>query len=249
MLDARVKLVGIVHISNATGTINPISEIIRLAHAVGAKVLVDGAQALTHERVDVQALDVDFYTLSAHKMYGPTGIGGLYAKRELLEAMPPYQTGGSMIRTVAFDKVTYADIPEKFEPGTPNIAGVVGWGAAVDFLAGVDLPVVATEELRLAELLRDGLAGLPGIKFTGEAKHRAGIVSFVSDWAHAHDIGTLLDLDGVAVRTGHHCCMPLMKRFGVAATTRASFAMYNTEADVEQMLGAMKSIYEKFNRS
>ncbi len=245
LLDERVKMVGIVHISNAIGTINPIEEIIERAHQVGAKVLVDGAQALAHKAVDVQALDVDFYTIAAHKVYGPTGLGALYGKRQLLEAMPPYQGGGGGIRSVTFEKTTYAALPDKFEPGTPNIADAIGFAAALDYLAP-KLADAADHERRLMQLAEVQLRDIAPVRIVGNAHEKSGIISFVMDSAHPHDIGTILDLDGVAIRAGHHCCQPLMVRMGVPATARASFALYNTEADVEALVRAVRRVNEVF---
>lgn len=248
MLDERVKLVAMTHISNVLGTVNPVRQAAEMAHAVGALVMVDGAQSLGHARVSVVDLGADFVVFSAHKAYGPTGIGALYGRADLLDALPPFMTGGGMIRTVAFDKVTYRDGPERFEAGTPNIAGAAGWSAALEFLAGLDLAAAALAEERLGDHLRSGLARVPGVRVLGHPKQRVGIVSFVAEWAHAHDVGTMLDLDGVAVRTGHHCCMPLMKRYGVAATTRASLAVYNTDSDVETCLESVRKAQARFDR-
>ncbi|MBX7131678.1 MAG: cysteine desulfurase [Fimbriimonadaceae bacterium] len=244
MLSPRVKMVGVVHVSNSLGTINAVAEMIALAHGVGAKVLVDGAQALAHLTVDVQALDADFYAMSSHKMYGPTGVGALYGKRDLLEAMPPYQAGGDMIRTVSFDKTTYNDLPNKFEPGTPNIAGVIGFGAAVDYLMGLDRKAIAEHEDRLTELANEALTAIPGVRLVGTAPQKASVVSFTLEGAHPHDIGTILDMEGIAVRTGHHCCMPLMTRLGLPATVRASFALYNTEEDVARLASGLHKVKE-----
>lgn len=245
LLDERVKLVGVTHVSNVLGTVNPIAEIIEAAHRVGAKVLVDGAQAAGHEKIDVQALDVDFYTLASHKMYGPTGIGALYGKRELLDAMPPYQLGGGMIRSVSFEKSTYADLPDKFEPGTPNIADAIGLGVAIEFLEPLR-DEARRHEQALTEHAHQLLDEIPGVTIHGTAPGKAGIVSFTMEHVHPHDIGTILDVEGVAVRAGHHCCQPLMQRLGVAATARASFAMYNDHDDVEALAGAIRKVQEVF---
>ncbi len=245
LLDERVKMVGVTHVSNVLGTVNPIAEITRLAHAAGAKVLVDGAQALGHVRVDVQALDVDFYTLASHKMYGPTGIGALYGKRALLEAMPPYQLGGGMIRSVSFEKTTYADLPDKFEPGTPNIADAIGLGAAIEFL-DPRLEDAHDLEAELTHYAHERLAEVPGLKIHGTAAGKAGTISFTLASAHPHDIGTILDMEGVAIRTGHHCCQPLMVRLGVPATARASLAMYNTREDIDDLVRALQKVLEVF---
>jgi len=245
LLDERVKLVGVTHVSNVLGTVNPIGKMIEMAHKVGARVLVDGAQAAGHEKIDVQALGVDFYTLASHKMYGPTGIGALYGKRELLDAMPPYQLGGGMIRSVTFEKSTYADLPDKFEPGTPNIADAIGLGAAIEFLEPLRDDARLHEQL-LTEHAHRLLAEIPGVTIHGTAPGKAGIVSFTMEHVHPHDIGTILDVEGVAVRAGHHCCQPLMQRLGVAATARASFAMYNDHDDVEALAGAIRKVQEVF---
>lgn len=251
LLDDRVKLVGVCHVNNAMGTINPIRWIAQRAHEVGALVLADGAQALAHGRVDVRAMGVDFYTLASHKMYGPTGLGALYGRRELLEAMPPYQLGGGMIRSVTFEETTYAGLPDKFEPGTPNIADAVGLGEAIDFLeAEVDgAPLVeqaADHERELTTHTHHLLKEIPGVRIIGEAEEKAGIVSFVLDGVHPHDLGTILDLEGVAIRAGHHCCQPLMRRMNVPATARASFAVYNTIAEVDALVAAVRKAKEVF---
>ncbi len=253
LLDERVKLVSVCHVSNALGTVNPIEWIVQKAHAVGAVVMIDGAQSLGHLRVDVQALDVDFYTLASHKLYGPTGIGALYGKRKLLDSMPPYQLGGGMIRSVTFEETTYADLPDKFEPGTPNIADAIGLGVAIDFLLGpvrgfdaAVIDVAGPHEDELTHRAHALLSEIEGVRIVGTAKRKAGIVSFVMDCAHPHDIGTILDLEGVAVRAGHHCCQPLMKRMGVPATARASFGAYTTEADVDALAHAIRKVREVF---
>ena len=255
LLDERVKMVGVCHVSNALGTVNPIAWIIEKAHAMGAKVLVDGAQALAHIPVDVQALDVDFYTLASHKLYGPTGIGALYGKRELLDAMPPYQTGGGMIRSVTFEETTYAGLPDKFEPGTPNIADAIGLGTAIDWLLGsvgtihptaTTLAAAGPHEHELTTYAHQLLEEISGVRIIGNAKVKAGIVSFVMDSAHPHDIGQILDSEGVAIRAGHHCCQPLMKRMGVPATARASFGIYNTHEEVDALARAVRKVNEVF---
>lgn len=245
LLDERVKMVGVTHVSNVLGTVNPIAEITRMAHSAGAKVLVDGAQALGHLRVDVQAAGVDFYTMASHKMYGPTGIGALYGKRELLDAMPPYQLGGGMIRSVTFEKTTYAALPDKFEPGTPNIADAIGLGAAIEFL----MPRLAEAHDREADLTRythERLSEIPGLRIHGNAPGKTGTISFTMADVHPHDIGTILDSEGVAVRAGHHCCQPLMARLGVAATARASLAMYNDRDDIDALVSALLRVREVF---
>lgn len=234
------KLVCLKHVCNALGTVNPIKEMARLAHEAGALVLVDGAQTLAHEKVDVRDLDADFYAMSAHKVYGPMGVGAVYGRRELLEKMPPYQGGGAMIRTVSFDETTYGQIPDKFEPGTPNAAGVIGFGEALKFMSEFDVSEIKKHEQDLAAKAAADLEDLGGIRVIGTSKEKAGIVSFVVENIHPHDIGTILDQNGVAVRTGHHCCMPLMRRFSVPATVRASFAMYNSNLDVEVLIESVK---------
>lgn len=245
LLDERVKIVAVTHISNVLGTVNPVKEIITRSHAVGAKVLVDGAQAMGHSSVDVQDLDVDFYTVSGHKVYGPTGIGLLYGRHELLQAMPPYQTGGGMIRSVTFERTTFAPLPDKFEPGTPHIAGAIGLAAAVDYLAP-KLTEAAAIEHELTSLAESMLRDIPGIRLIGTAPGKSGIVSFVHEDIHPHDIGTILDSVGVAVRTGHHCCQPLMRRMKVPGTVRASFAIYNTVEDVNALVAGLQKVIEVF---
>lgn len=236
LLTERVRLVAIKHVCNALGVIQPIAEMTRWAHAVGAKVMVDGAQALAHQMVNVAELDVDFYAMSAHKVYGPFGVGALYAKRELLEKMPPYQAGGDMIREVDFGETTFAGLPNRFEPGTPNVAGVVGFGAALEFLTQVGIERVAAHECGLTAYAEALLGEVDGVEVKGRSKNKAGIVSFTVRGIHPHDLGTVLDDRGVAVRAGHHCCMPLMRRLGIPATTRASFAMYSTTQEVDQLV-------------
>jgi cysteine desulfurase/selenocysteine lyase len=235
LLSPRTKLVALVHLSNSLGTINPIAEIATRAHARGAVVLVDGAQAAPHMPVDVQALGCDFYTVSGHKMFGPTGIGLLYGRAELLEALPPYQGGGDMIRSVTFEKTTYAPIPAKFEAGTPHIAGVIGLGAAA-----------MAHEADLLAYAEQRLGAVPGVRFVGTAARRAGVLSFVLDGVHAHDVGTIVDQEGVAIRTGHHCTQPVMEFFGVPATARASFAFYNTRADADALAAAVAKVRTLF---
>src|SRR5690606_27181166 len=239
MLSERTRLVGVCHVSNALGTVNPVAEIIRMAHACGALVLVDGAQAVAHQSVDVQALDCDFYAFSGHKLYGPTGIGALYGRKALLDAMPPWQGGGDMIHTVSFERSTYAETPQKFEAGTPNIAGAVGLEAAIAYVEDVGLDVIAAHEAALLRYAGHALGEVPGVRFIGQAAERAGIVSFVVDGIHPHDLGTILDMEGVAIRAGHHCAMPLMTRFGLPGTARASFALYNTTEDVDALVAGL----------
>jgi cysteine desulfurase/selenocysteine lyase len=239
-LGPRTKIVALVHVSNALGTINPITELVARAHAVGAVTVIDGAQAPAHTVVDVQALDCDFYALSAHKMYGPTGIGALYGKERLLEAMPPWHGGGEMIETVTIERTTFNRLPFKFEAGTPHIAGAIAFGAAIDYLRGIDSDALAAHEDHLRELTTSMLAQMEGVRIVGTARRKAPIVSFVVDGAHPQDLGTLLDKQGVAVRTGHHCTMPLMQRLGLPGTVRASFGLYNSAADVERLVAALR---------
>jgi cysteine desulfurase / selenocysteine lyase len=219
---------------------------VALAHAAGARVLLDGAQAVSHLPVDVQALDADFYAFSGHKLYGPTGIGVLYGKRELLQAMPPYQGGGEMIRSVTFEKTTFADPPARFEAGTPNIGGAIGLAAALDYVAGLGLQAIAAHEAELTDYGLRALRELPGVRLIGTARERASVLSFVMQGVHPHDIGTILDLEGVAVRTGHHCAQPVMARFGVPATARASVALYNTVDELDALVRALAKVREVF---
>ncbi|MBK8163505.1 MAG: cysteine desulfurase [Gammaproteobacteria bacterium] len=246
MLGPRTRLVAVTHVSNALGSINPVARIVELAHARGARVLIDGAQAIPHAAVDVRSLDCDFYAFSGHKLYGPTGIGVLYGKAELLESMPPYQGGGEMIREVSFMRSTYADLPHKFEAGTPHIVGAIGLGAAIDYLQGVGLESVARHEEDLLAYATARLREVPGLRLVGTAADKAGIASFLLDGVHTHDVGTILDRHGVAVRAGHHCAMPLMTRLGLNGTTRASFALYNTRAEVDALLEAIQQVREMF---
>ena len=246
LLTPRTKFVSVVHVSNSLGTINPVQEMIRLAHARGIPVLVDGAQAVPHMRVDVRQLGCDFYAFSGHKTYGPTGIGVLYGRAALLEEMPPYQGGGDMIRSVTFEETTYAPVPAKFEAGTPNIAGVIGLGAALDYLSALDWSQMAAHEADLLTYASDAVAGVPGVRLIGTAAHKAAVVSFVVDGVHAHDVGTILDQEGVAVRTGHHCTQPVMDFFGVPATARASFAFYNGRDDVDALVEALGRVRQVF---
>ncbi|PTY36085.1 cysteine sulfinate desulfinase [Saccharospirillum sp. MSK14-1] len=242
LLDERVKLVSVVHVSNALGTVNPVESIVEKAHAVGAKVLIDGAQAVAHWPLNVQALDCDFYSFSAHKMYGPTGMGALYGKRELLEAMPPFMGGGEMIETVSFAGTTYNTLPYKFEPGTPNIAGAIGMGAAVEFLESQDRVALAAHETDVLNYAVERAQSYDGLRLVGEADHRAGVLSFLLDGAHPADIGMLLDQQGIAVRTGNHCAMPVMERFGITGTVRASFALYNSRDDVDALFAGLDKV-------
>jgi cysteine desulfurase/selenocysteine lyase len=239
LLTDRTRLVSIIHVSNALGTIVPVADIVRKAHDAGALVMVDGAQAAAHVPIDVQALDADFYAFSGHKMFGPTGTGVLYGKAALLERMPPYQGGGDMIASVTFEKTTYNTLPYKFEAGTPNIAGVVGFGAAVEYLNGIDREAARTHEDRLLAYATELVSAVPGVRVIGQARERTSVLSFVMDGIHPHDIGTVLDNEGVAIRTGQHCAQPVMDRFGVVSTARASFALYNTREDVDALASAV----------
>ena len=239
MLSDNTRIVAVTHVSNALGTINPMTEMIRLAHDAGAVVLVDGAQAVPHMAVDVQALDCDFYAFSAHKLYGPTGFGILYGKESLLEAMPPWQGGGDMIKQVRFAQTTYNDLPYKFEAGTPHIAGAVGLGAAIDYVSGHGLGQIAAHERALLDYAQAQASAVSGLQVFGTAPDKAAVLSFALDGIHAHDVGTVLDHEGVAVRAGHHCAMPVMEHFGVAATVRASFGMYNNYDDVDALLAGI----------
>ncbi len=233
LLSDKTRLVSVVHVSNTLGTVNPVDEIIGLAHEKGAKVLVDGAQAGTHMDIDVQALDCDFYVFSAHKLYGPTGIGILYGKQDILEAMPPYQGGGEMIKDVSFEKTTYNDLPYKFEAGTPNIAGVSAFGVALEYIERIGKENIAAHEHELLSHAYNRLKEVPGIRFIGTAKNKVSVVSFVVDGVFHFDLGQMLDANGIAVRTGHHCTQPLMTRYGVEGTVRASFSVYNTKEEID----------------
>ena len=246
LLGPRTKLVSIVHMSNSLGTVNPVGRVVELAHAQGIPVLIDGSQAAYHMPVDVQAIGCDFYVVTGHKLYGPTGIGALYGRRRWLEEMPPYQGGGDMIRSVTFERTTYNDVPHKFEAGTPHIAGAIGLGAAVDFITGVGFEAIAGHERRLLDYATDALSAVPGLRLIGTAPVKASILSFVLDGVHAHDIGTIVDSEGIAIRTGHHCTQPVMDRFGVPATARASLAMYNTVEEVDQLVAALGKVREVF---
>jgi len=246
LLSVRTKLVAVVHVSNALGTVNPVEEIIAAAHAQGVPVLLDGAQAVPHVAVDVQALDCEFYVFSGHKLYAPTGSGALYGKAALLEAMPPYQGGGDMIRSVTFAKTEYNALPYKFEAGTPHIAGGIGLGAAIDYVSNIGLQAIAAWEDELLRYATARVLEIPGVRLIGTARHKAGILSFVMDGVHPHDIGTILDHEGVAIRTGHHCAMPVMDHFAVPATARASLALYNNRDDIDRLLDAVIKVKEVF---
>ncbi|MEH6688219.1 MAG: cysteine desulfurase [Halopseudomonas sabulinigri] len=239
MLDERVRLVACGHVSNALGTINPVQDVVRMAHAVGALALIDGAQAVGHWAVDVQALDCDFYVFSSHKLFGPTGLGVLYGKESLLDAMPPYQGGGEMIESVSFAGTTFNQLPYKFEAGTPDIAGVIGLGAAVDYLQSMDRAGAAVHEAALLSYAEERAKATPGIRIVGTAQQKTSVMSFLLEGAHPNDVGLLLDQQGVAVRTGNHCAQPIMEQFGISGTVRASFSFYNTRADVDRLFEAL----------
>jgi cysteine desulfurase/selenocysteine lyase len=246
LLSERTRLVAVAHVSNALGTINPVKQIIALAHARQIPVLVDGAQAAPHMKIDVRALDADFYATSGHKMFGPTGIGALYGKAHLLESMPPYQGGGDMILSVTFEKTTYNHIPHKFEAGTPNIAGAIGLGAAVDYLTSVGMDNVASYEQALLAYATEAVGQIPGVRLIGTAREKAGVLSFLVEGVHPHDVGTVLDQEGIAVRTGHHCAQPVMERFGVPATVRASLAFYNTKQEINALAAGLEHVKRMF---
>jgi cysteine desulfurase / selenocysteine lyase len=246
LLNPKVKLVCVAHVSNALGTVNPVHEIIQASHERGIPVLVDGAQAVPHMQVDVQDLDCDFYAFSGHKVFGPTGIGVLYGKAALLEAMPPFHGGGDMIRSVTFKKTEYNSIPHKFEGGTPNIAGAIGLGAAIDYVTSIGLDRIAAHEGDLLTYATKVLSGIACLRLIGTARHKAGVISFVLEGIHPHDVGTILDQEGIAVRTGHHCAQPVMDRFGIPATTRASFAVYNTRGEIDKLAAGIRKVKEIF---
>jgi cysteine desulfurase/selenocysteine lyase len=248
LFSDQTKLVAVTHVSNALGTINPVGEIIRIAHRRGVPVMVDGAQAVPHLRVDVREIDCDFYAFSGHKLYGPTGVGVLYGKASLLDAMPPYQGGGDMISSVTFEKTLYNVLPYKFEAGTPNIAGAIGLGAAIDYLSKVRLDLVAAHERELLAYATEAVSAIKGVRIIGTAREKAAVLSFVLDGVHAHDVGTILDQDGIAIRAGHHCAMPVMERFGVPATARASLALYNQREEVDALVGAIEEVKRVFGR-
>ena len=246
LLSDRTKIVAVGHVSNALGTINPIEHIISTAHNVGALVLIDGAQSIPHIKIDVQTMDCDFYAFSGHKMYGPSGIGVLYGKKALLNDMPPYQGGGEMILTVSFEKTTYNGLPCKFEAGTPNITGAVGLGATVDYLNSIDFDALSQYETGLLDYATEKFLKLPGARIIGTANKKASVLSFMLGDIHAHDLGTILDQDGIAIRTGHHCAMPVMEHFGIPATGRASFALYNNHEDIDRFIFGLKNALELF---
>lgn len=246
LLDERVKLVAMSHVSNALGSVQPVREIVDRAHAVGAKVLLDGAQAAPHIVVDIEAIGCDFYAFSGHKLYGPTGAGVLWGRRELLEEAEPWQGGGDMIRSVTFEKTTYADVPTKFEAGTPDIAAVVGLGAAIDYVTALGRETIERREQELLAYGTEALSSIPGLRLIGTANHKVGVLSFVMESAHPHDIGTIVDAEGVAIRTGHHCAQPVMERLGVPATARASLGVYNTREDIDALVRALHRVQEIF---
>jgi len=246
LLNERTKFVAVTHVSNALGTVVPVKEIVRLAHEQNIPILIDGAQAVPHLKVDVQELGCDFYAFSGHKLFGPTGVGVLYGKSELLDAMPPYQGGGDMISLVTFEKTHYNVLPYKFEAGTPHIAGGIGLGTAIDYLNGLNWEQVAAHERELLQYATVALTEIEGLRIIGTAKEKAGVLSFVLDHVHAHDVGTILDQEGIAVRAGHHCAMPVMQRFGVPATTRASFAFYNSRAEIDALVRAVRRVLKVF---
>jgi cysteine desulfurase/selenocysteine lyase len=245
-MTERTRLVSVAHMSNALGTVNPVADIVRIAHARGAAVLLDGSQAAYHMPVDVQALDCDFYVATGHKLYGPTGIGVLYGKEQRLEAMPPFLGGGDMIRSVTFARSTWNELPSKFEAGTPDISGAIGLGVALDYLTGIGLDVIARHEADLLEHGTRTLAAIDGVRLVGTARRKASVLSFVMEGIHPHDIGTIVDREGVAIRTGHHCAQPVMERFGVPATARASMAMYNTREEIDVLAGALNRVRALF---
>ena len=247
MLGPRTKLVAIAHTSNALGTINPVKTIVEMAHARDIPVLIDGAQAVPHGPVDMQDLDCDFFTFSSHKVFGPTGMGVLYGKAEMLESMPPYQGGGDMIKSVTFEKTIYNDLPYKFEAGTPNIAGAIGLGAAIDYVESIGMARIFNYEKSLLHYAHDALSSIERVRILGTAREKAGVVSFLLEGIHAHDVGTILDTEGIAIRTGHHCAQPVMQHFGIPATARASLAFYNTRSDIDALVKGLDKVIEVFN--
>lgn len=246
LLSPRTKIVALAHVSNALGTVNPVREMIAMAHGQGARVLIDGAQAAPHMKVDVRALDCDFYAFSGHKIYGPTGIGILYGKAELLEAMPPWQGGGDMIRSVTFARTTYNDLPYKFEAGTPNIAGAIGLGAAIEYVNGIGLDNIAAWEHELLVYGTEAIGAIDGVRLVGNARVKAAVLSFTIDGVHPHDVATILDRRGIAIRAGHHCAQPVMERFGIPATARASLALYNDRTDIDALVEAVEQVKRLF---
>ncbi|HED14347.1 MAG TPA: cysteine desulfurase [Gammaproteobacteria bacterium] len=246
LLSSRTRIVAVAHISNALGTVNPVAQIVERAHALGVVVLVDGAQSIPHAKIDVQALDCDFFCFSGHKVYGPTGIGVLYGRQSLLQQMPPWQGGGDMIRVVTFEKTTYADPPLRFEAGTPDIAEAIGLGAALDYVSAIGLDKIAAHEKALLEYATAQLSSVPGLRIIGTAAHKAAVVSFLLKGIHPHDLGTILDAEGVAIRAGHHCAMPVMQFFSIPATARASFGLYNTMTDIDALVAALHKARKLF---
>ncbi|MDH3251302.1 MAG: cysteine desulfurase, partial [Ignavibacteria bacterium] len=246
-VSSRPAMVAVTHVSNALGTINPVRRMVDVAHTFDVPVIIDGAQAVPHMRVDVQEIGCDFYAFSSHKMYGPTGIGVLYGKSSLLEHMRPYQGGGDMIKSVSFEHTVYNDIPYRFEAGTPNIAGTIGLGAAIDYLTDIGLETIEAHESRLLSYATTALSTVPGLTIIGTAADKAAVISFVLDGVHPHDIGTIVDAEGIAIRTGHHCAQPVMKRFGVPATARASFGLYNTTGEIDLLVRALHKVIEVMN--
>jgi len=244
LLNERTKIVSLVHVSNVLGTINPVKEMISMAHARGIPVMIDGAQAVPHMKVDVQDLGCDFYAFSAHKLFGPTGVGVLYGKRALLEEMPPYQGGGDMIKSVTFERTIYNDLPYKFEAGTPNISGGIGLGAAIDYIGNLDMHALSAYEHDILEYATEQMSEIKRVRIIGTAREKAAVLSFVIEGIHPHDIGTILDDEGIAIRTGHHCAQPLMQRFGIPATARASFAFYNTKEEVDVFVKGIRKVLE-----
>ncbi len=247
LLGPRTRIVAVTQVSNALGTVNPVRQIVRLAHDRGIPVLVDGAQAVQHMRIDVRELDCDFFAFSGHKMYGPTGIGVLYGKERLLDTMPPYQGGGDMISSVTFDQTIFTKLPHKFEAGTPSIAAGIGLGAAVDYLASLGLDGIAAHEADVLSYGTEVLSALPGVRIIGTARQKASVLSFVIEGVHAHDVGTILDQEGIAVRTGHHCAQPVMDFFNVPATARASLGLYNTREEIDALAAGIRKVTEVFN--
>ncbi|MBI2900243.1 MAG: cysteine desulfurase [Planctomycetes bacterium] len=246
MISERTRFVAVTHVSNALGTVNPVKRIVEMAHARGVPVLVDGAQAVPHMPVDVRDLGCDFYVFSGHKIYGPTGVGALYARLPLLESMPPYQSGGDMILSVSFEKTIFNHVPHRFEAGTPNIEGVIGLGAAIDYVRGAGLDAIAAHERDLMDYATGVLSRVKSLRIVGTAREKAGAISFVLDGVHPHDVGTILDREGIAIRTGHHCAQPVMERFGLAATARASFALYNTREEIDALAAGLRRVVEVF---
>ena len=247
LITGRTRIVAMTHVSNALGTVNPVAKMIKIAHRKNVPVLIDGAQAAPHLKVDVQELDCDFYSFSGHKIFGPTGVGVLYGKAKLLESMPPYQGGGDMITSVTFEKSTFNKIPYKFEAGTPDIAGVIGLGAAIDYVNRIGLEKIAAYERELLDYASQKIAAIPGVRILGNAQEKASVLSFLLDDIHPHDIGTILDQEGIAIRAGHHCAQPVMDRFGVAATARASFAFYNTKEEIDILIDGLQKVVEVFS--